>query len=89
MAIAMVLIVTSEKGIQFNHLEPNYFHKLNFMKRVHLSCLMLLTVGITQAQILLKPDRVFDGSEMQDWVVLLQVNQIHPGNSEVEQAVSI
>jgi imidazolonepropionase-like amidohydrolase len=51
------------------------------MKSILLFC--LLSVSVSFAQTLLKPDRVFDGTELhENWVVLVQGNQVtYAGNS--------
>ncbi len=47
------------------------------MKYVILNLFMLLSAGNLFAQILLKPDRVFDGADIHDnWVVLVEGNKI-------------
>jgi imidazolonepropionase-like amidohydrolase len=52
------------------------------MKSILLFC--LLSVSVSFAQTLLKPDRVFDGTELhENWVVLVEGNQItYAGNSK-------
>lgn len=52
--------------------------KLNILRAPYIFILFLLTVTMAKGQILLKPDRVFDGREMQqNWVVLVEGSTIN------------
>ena len=46
------------------------------MKIVIASLFFSITVLVSSAQILLKPEKVFDGSQIRDWVVMVEENQI-------------
>ncbi len=52
-------------------------NNLNYMKFIFSLVLLFFTVFSIQAQVLLKPDRVFDGTKVHDnWVVLVDNNTI-------------